>query len=117
MAFTQTILLVSFYRFADGETKAGFAAVDSFDVQVKARNILPPIGVVGLALHAAKAPSQTLSADTNRLAGQIVKKLNEHTKQPMPNVRYSYSVGCPTNDGYFCTPHILAIPVREYYCQ
>lgn len=61
------------------KTKAGFAPVNSFDVQVKASNTLPPIGVVGLALHAAKAPSQTLSADANKLAGQIVKKLNEET--------------------------------------
>ena len=59
------------------KTETGFAPVDSFDVQVKARNILPPIGAVGLAVHAAKAPRQTLSADAEKLAGQIVKKLNE----------------------------------------
>lgn len=59
------------------KTETGFAPVDSFDVQVKARNILPPIGAVGLAVHAAKAPTQTLSADAKELAGQIVKKLNE----------------------------------------
>jgi Domain of unknown function (DUF4410) len=67
------------------KTKVGFAPVDSFDVQVKARNILPPIGVVGLAINAAKAPSQTLSADANKLAGEIVKKLNEHTRQQAVN--------------------------------
>ena len=59
------------------KTETGFAPVESFDVQVKARNILPPIGAVGLAVHAAKAPRQTLSADAEKLAGQIVKKLNE----------------------------------------
>jgi Domain of unknown function (DUF4410) len=62
------------------KTETGFAPVDSFDVQAKGRNILPPIGLAGVAIHAAKAPRQTLSADANKLAGQIVKKLNEHTK-------------------------------------
>jgi hypothetical protein len=73
------------------KTSTGFAPVDSFDVQVKARNILPPIGVVGLAINAAKAPSQTLSADANKLAGQIVKKLNEHTKQQAVNGNSSHA--------------------------
>lgn len=59
------------------KTETGFVPMDSFDVQAKARNILPPIGAVGLAVHAAKAPMQTLSADAEKLAGQIVKKLNE----------------------------------------
>ena len=59
------------------KTETGFAPVDSFDVQVEARNILPPIGPVGLAIHAAKAPTQTLSRDAEELAGQIVKRLNE----------------------------------------
>jgi hypothetical protein len=63
------------------KTETGFAPVDSFDVQAKGRNILPPIGLAGVAIHAAKAPRQTLSADANKLASQIVKKLNEHTKQ------------------------------------
>ena len=59
------------------KTETGFVPMDSFDVQAKARNIVPPIGAVGLAVHAAKAPRQTLSADAEKLAGQIVKKLNE----------------------------------------
>ena len=59
------------------KTETGFALMNSFDVQAKARNILPPIGAVGLAVHAAKAPRQTLSADAEKLAGQIVKKLTE----------------------------------------
>ena len=59
------------------KTETAVAPVDSFDVQVEARNILPPIGPVGLAVHAAKAPTQTLSRDAEELAAQIVKKLNE----------------------------------------
>ena len=59
------------------KTETGFAPVDSFDAHVEGRNILPPIGPVGLAVHAAKAPTQTLSRDAEELAGQIVKKLNE----------------------------------------
>ncbi len=55
----------------------GFAPVDSFDVQVQARNILPPVGAIGLAAHAAKAPAQTLSADADKLAAEIVKQLSE----------------------------------------
>jgi hypothetical protein len=60
--------------FSKAET--GFTPVDAFDLQVKGGSVLPPLGPIGLAAHAARQPSQTLSADARKLAGQIVKKLD-----------------------------------------
>jgi len=59
------------------KTEAGFNPVDSFDIQVKGADPLPPIGPIGLAIHAAKEPAQTLSADGKKLADQISKKLRK----------------------------------------
>lgn len=59
------------------KTEAGFNPVDSFDIQVKGADPLPPIGPIGLAIHAAKEPGQTLSADGKKLADQISKKLRK----------------------------------------
>jgi hypothetical protein len=57
------------------KTKAGFTTVDSFDIQVKGGDPLPPIGPMALAIHAAREHGQTLSADAKKLADQVVKKL------------------------------------------
>ncbi len=63
------------------KTETGFTPVDSFDVQVKGRAILPPAGPAGVAVHAAKEFRETLTADAKKLADQIVKKLNNDMKQ------------------------------------
>lgn len=57
------------------KTNAGFSTVDSFDIQVRGGDALPPLGPVGLAIHAAREPAQTLSADARKLADQLLKKL------------------------------------------
>ena len=57
------------------ETRAGLVPLDEFDVQTKGGKVLPPIGLVGLAAHAASEPRETLSADAKKLAAQIVKRV------------------------------------------
>ncbi|WP_158822510.1 DUF4410 domain-containing protein [Granulicella sp. S156] len=57
------------------KTNAGLTTVDSFDIQVKGGDALPPLGPVGLAIHAARDPGQTLSADAKKLADQLLKRL------------------------------------------
>ncbi len=63
------------------KTTAGFAPLDSFDLEVKGRAILPPAGPAGVGINAAKETRETLSADAKKLAGQIVKKLNSDMQQ------------------------------------
>jgi hypothetical protein len=66
------------------KTKAGFTTVDSFDIQVKGGDPLPPLGPVGLAIHAAREPGQTLSADAKKLADQLLKKLAKDQRAHEP---------------------------------
>jgi hypothetical protein len=54
--------------------------VDSFDLHVKGRIVLPPAGPAGIVVHAARQPSQTLSADARKLADQVVKRLDDSMK-------------------------------------
>jgi hypothetical protein len=61
------------------KTRTGFNPIDGFDIQVKGGDPLPPIGPIGLAIHAAREPGQTLSADGKKLADQILKKLGKDT--------------------------------------
>jgi len=63
------------------KAETGFTPVDSFDVQVKGGSVLPPLGPIGFAAHAAMQPRQTLSADARKLADQVVKKLDSNTKR------------------------------------
>ncbi len=63
------------------KAEAGFTPVDAFDLQVKGGSVLPPLGPVGLAAHALRQPSQTLSADARKLAGHVVRKLDNDMKQ------------------------------------
>jgi hypothetical protein len=58
-------------------TKDGWSSVDTFDIQVKGGNILPPIGPAGLALNAARDTRLGLSADGKKLADRILKKLSK----------------------------------------
>jgi hypothetical protein len=61
-------------------TKDGWSPMDTFDVQVKGGDVLPPIGPIGLAVHAARDPQQTPSADAKKLADNILKKLSQDMK-------------------------------------
>lgn len=61
-------------------TKEGWFPIDTFNLQVKGGDLLPPLGPVGLALHAARDSHQTLSADAKTLANRIVKKLSQDTR-------------------------------------
>lgn len=58
----------------------GWNPVDTFDIQVKGGSLLPPLGPVGLAVHAARDTQQTLSADAKKLAGKILKQLAKDMK-------------------------------------
>jgi hypothetical protein len=58
-------------------TKDGWSPVDTFDIQVKGGNILPPVGPAGLAVNAARDTRLGLSADAKKLAGRISKKLTQ----------------------------------------
>ena len=57
------------------ETRSGLVSLDEFDVQSKGGKVLPPIGPIGLALHAASERRETLSADGKKLANQILKRV------------------------------------------
>jgi hypothetical protein len=63
------------------KTSSGYTLLDSFDDQVKGGSLLPPIGPVGLVVHAIKMPKETLSADAKKMAGRIAKKLAQDLKQ------------------------------------
>lgn len=60
--------------------KDGWNPVDTFDIQVKGGSLLPPLGPVGLAVHAARDTQQTLSADAKKLADKILKQLAKDVK-------------------------------------
>jgi len=57
------------------ETRSGLVSLDEFDVQTKGGKVLPPIGPIGLAAHAASEPRETLSADAKKLADKILKRV------------------------------------------
>lgn len=61
-------------------TKDGWSPADTFDLQVKGGSLLPPLGPVGLAVHAARDTQQTLSADAKKLADRILKRLAKDMK-------------------------------------
>lgn len=61
-------------------TRKGWDPYDTFDIQVKGGSMLPPLGPVGLAVHAARDTQQTLSADARKLADKILKQLKKDTK-------------------------------------
>ena len=57
------------------ETRSGLVPLDEFDVKTKGGKVLPPIGPIGLAAHAASERKETLSADAKKLADQILKRV------------------------------------------
>lgn len=59
------------------KTKDGWSPIDTFDIQVKGGDVLPPLGAVGFAVNAARDTHQSLSADAKKLADQILKKLSK----------------------------------------
>lgn len=73
-------------------TKNGWSPMDTFDIQVKGGDVLPPLGPAGLAVHAAKDPQQTLSVDAKKLADHILKKLSQDMKSREQAAKNSGSV-------------------------
>jgi hypothetical protein len=61
-------------------TRDGWDPKDTFDIQVKGGDILPPLGPIGLGVHAAKDTRQTLSADAKKVADKVLKQLAKDTK-------------------------------------
>jgi hypothetical protein len=61
-------------------TKDGWDPKDTFDVQVKGGDILPPLGPIGLAAHAARDTRQTLPEDAKKLADKVLKQLAKDMK-------------------------------------
>jgi len=76
-------------------TKDGWNPMDSFEIQVKGGDLLPPIGPIGLAVHAARDTQQTLAADAKKLADHILKKLSEDMKSREQTAKNSASVYQP----------------------
>ena len=62
------------------KTQTGFAPLDSFDLEVKGRNLTPPLPMA-IAIHAVREKKFTLSADGKKLADQIVKRLSSDMKE------------------------------------
>jgi hypothetical protein len=59
------------------KTSDGLVVVKEFDATAKGSRIMPPIGPVGVATHAAAERRETLSADAKRLADDIAKNLSK----------------------------------------
>ena len=62
------------------KTKDGWSPVDTFDIQVKGGDPLPPLGPAVLAVHAVRDTHQGLSADAKKLADRILKKLSQDSR-------------------------------------
>jgi hypothetical protein len=58
----------------------GFQPFDDFTIDVKGGDLLPPIGPIGVAVHAARDREQTLSADASKIANKILKKIASDEK-------------------------------------
>jgi hypothetical protein len=61
-------------------TRAGWNPLDTFDIQVKGGDILPPLGPAALAVHAVRDTQQTLPADARKLADKVLKRLAKDVK-------------------------------------
>jgi hypothetical protein len=59
------------------KTEDALVAVKEFDATAKGSKALPPLGMVGVATHAAAERKETLNADAKRLADEILKTLSK----------------------------------------
>jgi hypothetical protein len=59
------------------KTQDALVAFKEFDATAKGAMKLPPLGVVGVATHAAAERRETLNADAKRLADEILKTLSK----------------------------------------
>jgi hypothetical protein len=59
------------------KTEDALVAVREFDATAKGSKALPPLGMVGVATHAAAERRETLNADAKRLADEILKTLSK----------------------------------------
>jgi hypothetical protein len=62
------------------KTRDGWSPIDTFDIQVKGGNILPPVGAAGFAVNAARDLHENLKSDGTKLADHILKKLTKDMK-------------------------------------
>ena len=79
------------------ETRSGLVPLDEFDVKTKGGKVLPPIGPIGLAVHAASERKETLSADAKKLADQILKRVANTMKAQAHALAASAGPGESTN--------------------
>jgi hypothetical protein len=61
--------------------ESGVKAVNDFDIEVKGGNPLPPLGPIGVAIHAASGFRETLSADAEKLSKELLKRLAKDQKE------------------------------------
>jgi hypothetical protein len=59
------------------KTEDALVAVKEFDATAKGAKALPPLGMVGVATHAAAERKETLNADAKRLADEILKTMSK----------------------------------------
>jgi Domain of unknown function (DUF4410) len=59
------------------KTEDALVPVTEFDATAKGSTTLPPLGMVGVATHAAAEKRETLNADAKRLADEILKTLSK----------------------------------------
>jgi Domain of unknown function (DUF4410) len=59
------------------KTGDALVAVKEFDATAEGSRKLPPLGMVGVATHAAAERKETLNADAKRLADEILKTLSK----------------------------------------
>jgi hypothetical protein len=63
------------------KTPDGLVTYKEFDALAKGGKVLPPLGPVGVATHAAAERRETLTADARRLANDIAKNLTSNKPQ------------------------------------
>jgi hypothetical protein len=61
-------------------TQSGFSPIDSFDIEVKGGNALPPLGPIGVGVRLAQVSRETDSATAKKLADQILKRVAKDKK-------------------------------------
>jgi hypothetical protein len=80
------------------ETRSGLVPLDEFDIQTKGGKVLPPIGPIGLAAHAASERHETLSADAKKLADKILKRVSNTMKAQAHALAAKTGAGESTNN-------------------
>ncbi|MBV9929194.1 MAG: DUF4410 domain-containing protein [Acidobacteria bacterium] len=66
------------------KTEGGFTLIDSFDLKLKGRNLLPPGASTAVVQATIMEKRQNLQGLARKLADGVVKRLDEDRKQPPP---------------------------------